>query len=258
MLLFRGFLLFICLFFFSSSSIYAQRAVKQELNGRSSVRMVNLDAVARAIGYPDLAKAYKVSGEVIVRFYYNGEGSYKSHRIVKRAHGALTQAVLKRVKMIRVSGREEAVVDIHFSFSPERSFPRVLLTDVSSEESGKSEGFASKGELVSDGEEVTMASKEPEVTNMAQVRRLIGYPSEAKQEGIQGTVLVRVLVDEDGRYVKHKVVKEGDPLLAEAVEQHVEKLRFKPALQGEEPVKFWVDIPFRFKMDRNGGKGQRL
>ena len=89
-------------------------------------------------------------------------------------------------------------------------------------------------------------SHEPEPVNMDDVKELIGYPALAIENGIQGEVMVRVLVDKEGRYRRHKVTKKAHPLLAEAVEKQIPKLVFTPALQGNKPVMFWVNVPFRF------------
>ena len=90
--------------------------------------------------------------------------------------------------------------------------------------------------------------EEPRPVNMNQIRQLIGYPPEAVEENIEGQVVVRVLVDEAGNYTKHKVIVIGDPLLAEAVESQIENLKFSPAIQNGEKIKFWVNIPFSFKL----------
>jgi len=83
---------------------------------------------------------------------------------------------------------------------------------------------------------------------MDEVKNIIGYPDIARDAHIQGQVVVRVLVDEKGNYRKHKMIKRVHPILAEAVENHIHKLKFSPAIQGNRPIKFWVNIPFRFML----------
>lgn len=90
--------------------------------------------------------------------------------------------------------------------------------------------------------------QEPKPLNMKEVQDQIGYPQAAVDSGIQGQVILRVLVDESGNYLKHKVVKGVNPLLSSAVEQHVGKLMFSPALREGKATKFWVNIPFNFRM----------
>ena len=90
--------------------------------------------------------------------------------------------------------------------------------------------------------------KEPSPTNISEVRNAIGYPEQAIEENIQGTVVIRVLVDESGNYVKHKIVKEIHPALAEAVEAQIANVKFEPATQEGNAVKYWVNLPFPFKL----------
>jgi protein TonB len=99
-----------------------------------------------------------------------------------------------------------------------------------------------------DPEAFIFVSEEPQPLNMDDVRKIIGYPDIARDAGIEGQVVVRVLVDEQGNYRKHKMIKKVHPILADAVEKNLHKLKFSPAIQGNKPIKFWVNIPFRFKL----------
>ncbi|TAE50974.1 MAG: TonB family protein [Bacteroidetes bacterium] len=95
--------------------------------------------------------------------------------------------------------------------------------------------------------------QEPRPLNFEDVKRKIGYPVKAMKSGIEGKVFCRVLVDEQGHYLRHYITRAADPLLTEAVEAGVSQLMFTPALRDERPVKFWVNVPFSFnlKMDRS-------
>ncbi|MEM6800331.1 MAG: TonB family protein [Bacteroidota bacterium] len=91
-------------------------------------------------------------------------------------------------------------------------------------------------------------SREPEPYNIHNVKMMIGYPQIARDQGIQGTVLRRVLVSKDGTYIKHKLMNSSLKYLTEAVERHIDKLKFTPAVQDFKPIEFWVNIPFNFKL----------
>ncbi|MEZ4774921.1 MAG: energy transducer TonB [Bacteroidia bacterium] len=88
--------------------------------------------------------------------------------------------------------------------------------------------------------------KEPVAINYMEVSNAIGYPSVAKEAGIEGSVIVRVLVDEHGNYLKHKVISQAHPLLGRSCDSYVNNLYFTPAVRDGQPVKFWVNIPFHF------------
>ncbi len=88
--------------------------------------------------------------------------------------------------------------------------------------------------------------RNPEPINLNEIKRLVGYPQICRDAGIQGQVLLRVLVDKSGNYKKHEVLAEGHKILREAVEKHIGKLNFNPARKDNQPVEFYVNIPFNF------------
>jgi protein TonB len=90
--------------------------------------------------------------------------------------------------------------------------------------------------------------KEPEPINMDQIRSRIGYPSFAKEAGIQGKVIVRVLVGKNGKYERHIVLKSPHNVLKEAVEKELPNLEFTPGIQAGKPIRVWVTIPFDFQL----------
>ena len=95
-----------------------------------------------------------------------------------------------------------------------------------------------------------IAEEQPKAVNMDEIKKLIGYPTMAREAEIEGKVTVRVLVDKTGRYKKHIVLKDPHPILTKAVEKKLNKLQFTPGIQGGNPIKVWVTIPFDFKLQR--------
>ncbi len=90
--------------------------------------------------------------------------------------------------------------------------------------------------------------KEPKPLNLGEVRRLVGFLVGARSAKISVRVVARVLVGKEGSYVRHKIIKSTDDILKDAVEKKLPLLRFTPAMHKGEPVMFWVNIPFKFKM----------
>jgi len=83
---------------------------------------------------------------------------------------------------------------------------------------------------------------------LAEVTKKIGYPIAASAQGIQGEVVMKILIDEAGHYVKHLIVNKVDVLLSNIVEAHITELRWKPAIYRGKPIPYWVNIPFSFKI----------
>lgn len=90
--------------------------------------------------------------------------------------------------------------------------------------------------------------EEPAPINLKEVRQSVTYPEKAVEDEIQGTVIVRILIDKKGKYRRHIVVKEENPLLSAAVEEVIGDLVFTPAKLKGEPVMYWLNIPFPFKL----------
>ncbi len=88
----------------------------------------------------------------------------------------------------------------------------------------------------------------PEPINMNEIKTAIGYPQAAIDSNIFGVVVVRVLVDEKGAYVKHKIIKSPSSVLSDAVSAKLSALSFTPAMVGSKAIKFWVNVPFHFRL----------
>lgn len=97
-------------------------------------------------------------------------------------------------------------------------------------------------------ESFVLVDREPAVLNYDSIAYRIGYPMILRDAGIQGDVVVRVLVDSSGQYVKHKVLEAAHPLLQMVVEDHIHELEFVPASYQGTPMAFWVNIPFQFRL----------
>ena len=75
------------------------------------------------------------------------------------------------------------------------------------------------------------------------------YPPSARRLGIEGTTLLRVFVDANGR-VSDIVVKKsaGHPDLDRAATDAVRRWQFDPARRGSDAVAMWVELPVEFHL----------
>lgn len=90
----------------------------------------------------------------------------------------------------------------------------------------------------------------PAPLNMDAVKKAIGYPKRARNQGIEGQVIVRVLISRDGTMEKVRMIQEVHPLLDDAVMAQLDTLYFASAVQQGENIRFWVNIPFNFRLLR--------
>jgi periplasmic protein TonB len=78
------------------------------------------------------------------------------------------------------------------------------------------------------------------------------YPEMARIAGITGKVFVSVLIGEDGRPIKAKVMKrlpaDCDVFDAVALKSVMES-RYYPGIQNGSPIKVWFTVPIRFQLD---------
>jgi protein TonB len=85
--------------------------------------------------------------------------------------------------------------------------------------------------------------KEPELVSMEEPQ----YPELAREAGVEGTVLIRVLVGEDG-FVKNQIIIQSVQMLDDAATNAAQTAVFKPALQKDRPVAVWMVIPIEFRL----------
>ena len=97
----------------------------------------------------------------------------------------------------------------------------------------------------------------PQPLNLPEICKLVGYPNLAKAFDIQGTVVVRVLVNSVGNYERHKIIKSPHPILTKRVEKYISQLRAIPGIQNGKPISFWIDIPFIFSFNEKEKKRKK-
>jgi len=75
------------------------------------------------------------------------------------------------------------------------------------------------------------------------------YPDSARREGKEGRVLLRVLVDEEGRTKAIEInISSGHDLLDRAATEAIKKWRFVPARAGGKAIETWVKVPIEFQL----------
>ena len=75
------------------------------------------------------------------------------------------------------------------------------------------------------------------------------YPDLARKAGIEGMVVVKVLITTKGDVEKVEVVK-SHPMLDDAAMAAAKQFKFKPGKQRDRFVKVWMTIPFTFRLKK--------
>jgi TonB family protein len=81
------------------------------------------------------------------------------------------------------------------------------------------------------------------------IQKNLQYPEIARRAGIQGRVILNLLINENGVVDTVKVLKSlGKSGCDEAAVNAAKSVRWKPAINNGVPVKVWVGIPVVFKL----------
>lgn len=96
--------------------------------------------------------------------------------------------------------------------------------------------------------EVKAQNEAPRATPPAVLEQVeAGYPAEAWDKDIQGTVVLSVTVDADGHVSQATVVESVDPALDAAALAAIAQWHFAPAQQGGQAIVSRIRVPFQFE-----------
>jgi len=74
------------------------------------------------------------------------------------------------------------------------------------------------------------------------------YPKVAQKTGIEGTVVVKLIVSPEGEPTQPEVIKSVHQILDDAAVAGIMKLKFEPAMQRSRAVSVWISIPVVFDL----------
>ena len=91
------------------------------------------------------------------------------------------------------------------------------------------------------------ADSDPEVAPGGEFK--IPYPEEAKRNGIEGTVRLRITVDFEGKVTEVKILNGPGYGLDEAAREALRRFKFKPAMKAGEAVSTTITYNYTFLLD---------
>jgi len=81
------------------------------------------------------------------------------------------------------------------------------------------------------------------------------YPASAVQDRLEGKVLLKLLVNEDGKPTMISVAQSsGHVELDQAATAAVESWQFKPGERDHRPVESWIMVPVSFSLDEDAAE----
>lgn len=93
--------------------------------------------------------------------------------------------------------------------------------------------------------EQTARSEKPKLLHFARP----DYPDSLRGQGIEGDVIIKVLIDRDGSVASSQVIQSAHPVLDDLALAAARECRFEPGRQRGIPVKAWMAIPYKFRLN---------
>lgn len=211
-----------------------------------------IDAMlAEYVEYPDAARQAGVDGFVIVRFVVDEKGKTLDYTIDEDPGYGMGEAAIKAIKKLGkwapgsnhgTPVKVRMTIPVRFTMpEQEEQLSPVKMPDVLD--------FAEKmprflGCNQADETEARNCTHQ----GIAQYMRLnMVYPEQAKNQKIQGTVIVQFIIDETGMVINPSVEKGiGGGCDEEALRLVKEMPQWTPGLQDGKPVKVSMKLPFQF------------
>jgi protein TonB len=90
---------------------------------------------------------------------------------------------------------------------------------------------------------------EQEPKPLVSMDSLFVYPEEAQKNGIEGKVLLRMLINEKGQVTKVAIDRGAAPILNDAAERVAWKMKFTPAIANGHPIRVWLSQTISFRLN---------
>lgn len=94
----------------------------------------------------------------------------------------------------------------------------------------------------------TISVNKPPYADNSLIMSKLQYPELAKKAGLEGKVVLRVLVRRNGSVKKFIVENSDSELFNKSAGDAVMKTQFLPAIQNGKPVACWLSVPISFKI----------
>lgn len=183
------------------------------------------------IKYPALAEQVGMEGRVVCTFVIETDGSIGNVEVTESVDSLLDAEAVRVISGMPAwnPGKNEEGVAVRVKYT----VPVTFLLDGSRDDAEQMPEYPG-------GQEALMRF----------ISENVKYPAECEEKGIQGRVLVRFVVDEQGKVTNPVVVKSVDPLLdAEALRVVNLMQRWIPGQNEGMPVAVNYTIPFTFRLN---------
>ena len=201
------------------------------------------------IKYPAEAKEKGVQGRVIVQMVVEKDGTITNAKVVRGVDPLLDAEALR---VVNQSPKWKPGMQKGEAVRVKYTLP--IMFKLSNDSSDSKVAETPRKAIVDENGVHQICEELPEFQGgMAECMKWLGkninYPTEAKEKGTQGRVIIQFVVEKDGSITEAKVARGVDPLLdAEALRVINSSPKWKPGKQGGQPVRVKYTIPVAFKL----------
>jgi TonB family protein len=185
--------------------------------------------------YPKEAKDQNIQGRVIIRFKVNADGTVSDAKVLKGVNNYLDEEALRVVSSVpKFTPGKLNGVDV----------PVWYMIPITFTLGGDPAKRTSRFEII-DGDTVYLSTSSmpsfpggSEALNSFKSKN-IKFSTKVKSMGIEGTVLVRFIIEKDGSVTNIRVINGVSPVLdAEAIRVTKKMPRWQPGMEKMKPVRF--------------------
>ncbi|HVK38758.1 MAG TPA: energy transducer TonB [Candidatus Kapabacteria bacterium] len=221
-----------CVILFAFLLFPLRAAVAQPSVPNAIEPWVDPDALAANLVYPRDAIRAGVAGRVVVRALIDTTGRVERAAVFESDDRMLDQAALDAVTTTRFSPGCQDGNPINLWVS----IPIVFALD----------GSQADTTVPAHDADLDLAT-EPMLDEI-ELAKILRYPEVARSQGVEGTVVVRVLVDELGIARRYRIEKTANTILNQAALDAIFSTRFRPGTRDGSPVRSWVTVPVTFSL----------
>ena len=244
--------------------------VVEDMPGFPGGMFAMIQYLSNNIQYPEQAKEGGIEGRVIVSFLVDKEGLIKDAQIEESVNPELDAEAIRVVSdMPRwTPGKQHGEpVDVKYSIpinfqltqpQQKQSFPFDEIIPVSNPVEMEMEHTVNE---IQERDKEATEETFPDVEDMPEfpggvqellkfMRATIKYPAQAREDSIQGRVLVTFVINKDGSIVEPEVVKSVHPQLDEEALRMIKAMpAWKPGTINGKPVRVKYTIPVNFRLN---------
>jgi TonB family protein len=218
-------------------------------------------AIQKKLRYPAIARKAGVEGRVYVNVLVDVNGEVKETKNLKSlGNNGCDEAAAKAIKSVKwtpAKSRGESVavwVGIPVVFKLDSKNAKSKKVDIQLKETIVNTDNAS------DEEEFVAYDEPPSpIGGFVAIQKNLHYPEIARKAGVEGRIILNVLVDVNGEVKETKILKTlGDNGCDEAAIKAIKSVKWTPAKNRGESVAVWVGIPVVFKLDGKNAKSTKV